>query len=211
MRIRVFLYRRRGLLGLVVILALVVVVGLLAAPALRATQLGHLVRLGTGSAVEDGVATGVPGQAAARPPAVDLSTTTTATDVVSTISSLAVLPVRAADLDHATVPTSAVATAFNCARQRTGLAPYVVDAQLTAEANTVATRIQTGGRGPQPGEQGWTLTGTLVLDTSHATQDCMVGGVDLSDVPDLERAGSMGIAVVPLPEPNLVLAVVVGR
>lgn len=211
MRVRVFLYRRRALLGLLVVLLLLGAVASLVGPALQATGLGNLVRLGSGVAVETVVAIHTPASPGANQPLAEESTTPIPSDPLTAASTVAVLPVRAAALDHATVPLSAVAEAFNCARERAGLAPYVVDGSLTTEATEVAARVQAGGRGPQSGERDWTLTGTLVLDTTAAMEDCAIGGVDLRDVPDLDRATHIGIAIVPLPEPHLVLAVVVGR
>jgi hypothetical protein len=171
---------------------------------------GDVVRRGSGAAVDAIVVVRTPTDPAAHPPAAAPATTAVPLDTVSTPNQ-AMLPVRAADLDHATVPPSTVVSAFNCARQRLGLPPYVVDAQLTAEATGVAARVQAGGRGPQLGEQGWTLTGTLVLDATIAPENCAISGLDIGTVPNLDRATHIGIAVVSLPEPHLVLAVVVGH
>lgn len=210
MRVRVLLYRQRGLLGMLVVLLLLGAAASLVGPALQATGFGDLVRLGSGTAVDAVVASRMATRSAANQPTSPVSTAAIAPDMIS-VPNPAVLPVRAADLDHATVPPSTVVSAFNCARQRLGLPPYIADAQLTAEATTVAARVQAGGRGPQSGERGWTLTGTLVLDATAVPQDCAIGGVDVGTVPNLDHAAHIGIAVVPLPEPQLVLAVVVGR
>lgn len=121
------------------------------------------------------------------------------------------LVVRAASLGHATLDPARIVDAFNCARALHRLPTYTVDESLVEDARHIATRVLAGGRGPQSGEQGWTLTGSLVLDTTRPGDGCVVGGVDLSDVPDLERSSRIGVAVVPLSEPTLVLALVIGR
>lgn len=100
-----------------------------------------------------------------------------------------------------------VVSAFNCARRQRMLPSYVRRPDL----DTTAARLLENAAPLQSGEAGFTLTGQLILDTTQPVRECHIGGFNVAQVHDLERATEIGVAVAPLPQPGLFVAVVVGQ
>lgn len=111
-----------------------------------------------------------------------------------------------------------VLQAFNCARQRAQLPPYTRDPQLDGEAQRVLERaLRNGEDDLHLDDHGYTLTGQLLLDSGYGyelSDTCAVGGFDVSDVPDLDQAQRIGLALVAVPNAYgrpLYQAIVLGR
>jgi hypothetical protein len=111
-----------------------------------------------------------------------------------------------------------IIAAFDCARGRARLPAYERDAALDREATTLLQRLQRDGEAHlEPGDNGYTLTAQLLLDsaaTVDAPQTCEVGGFDIAQVPDLDRSTRIGVALAPVPNAyrrSLYHAVVIGQ
>ncbi len=111
-----------------------------------------------------------------------------------------------------------VVAAFDCARDKARLPTYERDAELDREAAILLQHFQHKGEAHlEPGENGYTLTGQLLLDsaaTAAPPRGCEVGGFDVTQVPDLDRSHRIGVALAPVPNPYdrpLYHAIVIGR
>lgn len=120
---------------------------------------------------------------------------------------------------HLMVAASAVTpekviAAFDCARTRRQLPAYTRDTALDDQANAILKRVIANPQQPlNDYEQGFTLTGQLMLDATYPVlSECMVGGFDVARVEQLERSSRIGVAIAPMQlyEDLLYLTIVVG-
>lgn len=95
-----------------------------------------------------------------------------------------------------------VIVAFDCARETLQLPPYQRDAQLDREAEALLQHFLTDGEAHlDPGYNGYTLTGQLLLDAAYGselTNGCSVGGFDVTQVQDLHTSQTIGVALAPV-------------
>lgn len=120
---------------------------------------------------------------------------------------------------EASTPTGLTAeqviAAFNCARTRAALPEYARTAALDAEASRLLQQIQRDAQFHlHQGDGVYTLSGQFLLNADTPTRDCEVGGFDVANLPDLDKANTIGIAMRPLSNPYrqpLFQVAVVGR
>jgi len=112
------------------------------------------------------------------------------------------------------VTPETVVAAFDCARNKRHLPPYKRDLTLDEKANSILERILTDPtQSLSDDEQGFTLTGQLLLDAAYPVlSECMVGGFDVGRVEKLERSSRIGVAIAPMfiYEQSLFLTIIVG-
>jgi len=116
--------------------------------------------------------------------------------------------------DEAALTPDRVVAAFDCARAGHKLPAYKRDPELDAQAKIILQRVVADPSQPLiPHENGYTLTGQLVLDPSYPKlTNCMVGGFDVAQVKDLARSKRIGVALArtTVYEQALYLTIIVG-
>lgn len=125
---------------------------------------------------------------------------------------------RIASAEPPVLKAEEVIAAFNCARETLRLAPYQRDTQLDREAEALLQRfLRDGDEYLDPGYNGYTLTGQLLLDSAYQPErpnGCEIGGFDVTQVQDLAASQTIGVALAPVANAYnrpLYQAIIIGR